>query len=510
MANTANRIIKNTSYLYIKMGITMFISLYTTRLILNSLGASDFGIFNIVGGAIAMLGFLSATMASATQRFMSYTEGQGDNEKKKSIFNISLIIHFFTALFIGLLLIVAGYFFFNGILNISPNRIFAAKVVYGSLILSTIFTIMSVPYDAVLNSHENMLYYSIIGIIESFLKLAVASVCAYANSDRLILYGILMACIPFIILTIMRIYCHKKYSECTIRPHKYWNLTLFKEMISFAGWNSFNTAASMISAYGQGILLNNFFGTILNASQGIAGQLNGQMQAFANNMLKAINPIFGKSAGANNKKLLERSAIIGAKYSCAMYSILAIPMFIAAPYILFLWLRNIPEYGLIFVRCQILKSWIEMSFSTLPSCITANGKIKKYVVFSSLTNILQLPVLFLLFYWGLPPYSIYFVSILFGNILVYVVALYITHKLSIINPTTFLKEATLPSLIISFIVFICMYYFYKILSPNSLLTLLLFIICSFIFYICIFIGISMKKEEKIYFKSALTKFIHKQ
>lgn len=488
----------------------MFISLYTTRLILDSLGASDFGIFNIVGGTIAMLGFLSATMANATQRFMSYTEGQGDNEKKKSIFNISLIIHFFTALFVGVLLIITGYFFFNGILNIPANRIFAAKVVYGSLILSTMFTIMSVPYDAVLNSHENMLYYSIIGVIESLLKLTVAFVCVYAYSDKLILYGILMACIPFVILTIMRIYCHKKYSECIIRPRRYWNLSLFKEMISFAGWNSFNTAASMISAYGQGILLNNFFGTILNASQGIAGQLNGQMQTFASNMLKAINPVFGKSVGANDKRLLEKSAIMGAKYSCAIYSILAIPMFIAAPYILSLWLRNIPEYGLIFVRCQILRSWIEMSFSTLPSCITANGNIKKYVVFSSFMNMFQLPIIFLLFYLRLPPYSMYFVSILFGNLLVYVVALYIAHRLSILNPLAFLKKATLPSLTISFIVFICMYYIYKILSPNNLPTLLLFITCSFISYITFFISISMKKEEKIYFKSVLSKLIYRQ
>lgn len=145
----------------------MFISLYTTRLILDSLGISDFGIFNIVGGAIAMLGFLNAAMASATQRFMSYSEGEGNKEKQKSIFNVSIILHLGISIIVGFLLIIAGYFFFNGILKIPESRIFAAQVVYGSLIISTIFTIITVPYDAVINAHENMKYYAI-GTIKYF------------------------------------------------------------------------------------------------------------------------------------------------------------------------------------------------------------------------------------------------------------------------------------------------------------------------------------------------------
>src|SRR5690554_5662005 len=156
------------------MAITVFVSLYTTRILLSSLGAIDFGIFNVVGGAIAMLGFLNAAMAGATQRFMSIAEGEGKPEKKKAIFNISIVLHLVIAVMVGLVLLIAGYFFFNGILNIPDNRVYAAKVVYGSMIISTMFTVMTVPYEAVLNSYENMLYYAIVGVIESFLKLAVA------------------------------------------------------------------------------------------------------------------------------------------------------------------------------------------------------------------------------------------------------------------------------------------------------------------------------------------------
>lgn len=244
--STANRVIKNTGYLYAKMGITMFISLYTTRLILNSLGATDFGIFNIVGGAIAMLGFLNASMASATQRFMSYAEGEGNKDKQKNIFNVSVVLHLLISLLVGVVLLIAGYFFFNGILNIPADRIFAAKVVYWSLIVSTMFTVMTVPYDAVMNAHENMKYYAIVGIIESLLKLSVALVVVYTLSDKLIIYGMLMACIPLITLTIMRVYCHKHYVECVIAPKKYWHKGLMKEMTSFAGWSFLGSMSSLV------------------------------------------------------------------------------------------------------------------------------------------------------------------------------------------------------------------------------------------------------------------------
>lgn len=428
MSSTANRVIKNTGFLYAKMGITMFISLYTTRLILNSLGASDFGIFNIVGGAIAMLGFLNAAMASATQRFMSYSEGEGDKEKQKSIFNVSFILHLGISFVVGIALLIAGFFFFNGILNIPPDRVFAAKVVYGSLIVSTMFTVMTVPYDAAMNAHENMKYYAIVGIFESFLKLAVAFACVYTSSDKLIIYGSLMACIPLITLSIMRIYCHKHYEECIIAPRKYWQKNLMKEMTSFAGWNFFSSSVTMISAYGQGIILNNFFGTVLNAAQGIASQINGQLQVLSSNMLKAVNPILGKSVGAHNTELLIKSTMLGAKYAAALYSLVAIPLFIETPYILKLWLKNVPDWAVIFVRFQLLKTFIEFQFVTLPSSISATGKIKKYSFYSSLSNLMQLPAIYILFKLGYPPYCMYIATILFGNLVVYGIAIVFCKK----------------------------------------------------------------------------------
>jgi O-antigen/teichoic acid export membrane protein len=309
--STAKRVIKNTGYLYAKMGITMFISLYTTRLVLNSLGASDFGIFSIVGGAIAMLAFLDASMAAATQRFMSYAEGEGNKEKQKKIFNISFVLHFFLALLLGGILLVSGYFFFNGILNIKADRIYAAKVVYASLIISTVFTVMTVPYDAVLNARENMLYYAIVGIIESLLKLGVALAVVYLAGDKLVLYGVLMAIVPLVVMITMRVYCHRKYDECVIAPKKYWDKKLLKEMGGFAGWSLFGASSGLIGNYGSSLLLNHFFGTVVNAAQGIVVQLNGQILVLCNNLIKALNPVILKKQGEGDQSSMMYYSLIG-------------------------------------------------------------------------------------------------------------------------------------------------------------------------------------------------------
>lgn len=409
MSSTANRVIKNTGFLYAKMGITMFISLYTTRLILNSLGASDFGIFNIVGGAISMLGFLNAAMASATQRFMSYSEGEGNKEKQKSIFNVSFILHLGISFIVGIVLLVAGYFFFNGILNIPEDRIFAAKVVYGSLIVSTMFTVMTVPYDAAMNAHENMKYYAIVGVFESLLKLSVAFACVYTNYDKLIVYGVLMACIPLITLSIMRIYCHRNYDECIISPKKYWIKGLMKEMTSFAGWNLLSTSTAMITNYGLGIVLNIYYGTVLNASQGVANQLNGQMGVLTNNISKAVLPIVVKSAGRKEENKMISISLFFSKIFFIIMSMMLIPFLILGENILEWWLKEVPPYTNIFLILVILVSMSEIFLNSLSQMISAIGRIKYISFFRSLTTLLCLPTIFLLFKYDFPPYVMYIV-----------------------------------------------------------------------------------------------------
>lgn len=506
--STANRVIKNTGYLYAKMGITMFVSLYTTRLILNSLGASDFGIFNIVGGAIAMLGFLNAAMASATQRFMSYAEGEGIKSKQKSIFNVSFVLHILISLLVGIALLVAGYFFFNGILNIPPDRIFAAQVVYGSLIISTMFTVMTVPYDAVMNAHENMLYYAIVGIIESFLKLAVAFACVYTTSDKLIVYGILMACIPLITLTIMRVYCHKHYEECTIAPKKYFDKGLMKEMTSFAGWNFLGSASSMIGNYGNGIVLNHFFGTVLNAAQGIANQINGQLLVFSNNMLKALNPVITKAEGSGEREKMLNSSVTGCKFSFYMLAIFAIPAIIEMPYILKLWLKQVPEWAIIFTQFQLIRTLIEQTTITLGTSIAAKGRIGKYNLCTSIINIIPISLNFIIFNWGVSPLYMYIINIAFFGILLAWIKVYFMNHNCNMPYIFFLKKVLQPC----FLVFTgCLILsIIPIQLMNAGITrVIITILTSFVSFSLLVATIGTNSHEKAFIKNSISKLLEK-
>lgn len=405
--STASRVVKNTAFLYIKMVITILVSLISTRLILQSLGASDFGIFTIVGGAIGMLNFLNYTMANATQRFMSYSEGEGCDGKKIAVFNMSMILHILIALLTALVFAIAFFPLFNGILNIEASRLFAAKVVYSCLVVSSLFTIVNVPYDAIMNAHENMLYYSIVGVIESFLKLGVAIACVYASCDKLILYGVLMACIPILTLSVMKGYCHKHYSECRYAFRSSFDTTLIKEIALYSGWNFLTAISNLLSGQGIGIVLNHFFGTALNAAHGIAQQVNAQLCAFAQNMRKALNPVIVKSAGAKDVRTMNYAAQMGCKYSTLLTAFFAVPLILEMPYVLELWLKSVPDWAILFCRLQLLQSLITQSAGSLETSIYAEGRIKKYAIWKSLMNVLPIFITYLSFRMGGGPFWLY-------------------------------------------------------------------------------------------------------
>lgn len=436
------------------MGITIFISLYTTRLILASLGASDFGIYNIVGGAIAMLGFLNSTLANATQRFMSYAEGEGHLENKKKIFNVSLVLHLIIALATSLLLIGVMFPLFGGMLNIPPDRILSAKIVYTCLILSTILTIINVPYDAVMNAHENMLYYSIIGIIESILKLAVALACVYTVYDKLIVYGLLMALIPLFTLSVMKLYCHKHYEECIIAPIKYWDTELIRKISSFSGWNFLTAISSLFTAQGIGLVLNHFFGTLLNAAQGVANQVNGQMSSFSANMMKALNPVIVKNAGAQNINAMNRMTIAGCKFSALLTILFAIPFMLEMNFILSIWLKEVPEWTATFCVMQLIQTIICQMANSAATAIYAHGRIKYYAIYKSIMNIMPVVITYFSFTLGGGPIWLYIPMIVVwaigGNIIIVKYA----NKHCGLSINGYLKDVVLPIIIVSSIMLV--------------------------------------------------------
>jgi O-antigen/teichoic acid export membrane protein len=308
-------------------------------------------------------------------------------------------------------LLFVGSLLFDLVLNIEPERVRSAKVVFAALILSSMFTVMSVPYDAVLNARENMLYFSIVGVIDSLIKLAIAFVIVNYEGDRLELYGMLMVGAPLVILSIMRIYCHKNYAECVFAPFKYWNTSLVKEMTSFAGWNFLAVSANMIFSYGQGIVLNKFFGTTINAAQGIANQINGQLNTLTVNMMKALNPIIAKREGAGNRSGMIQATILGCKLSSMIMIIVFVPVWIEIPYILSIWLTEVPPITEVFCRLVLINTIIAYSFLPIVNSLNAHGDIKWYKIITSAMFFVPLIGMCILFYRGYPPQYAYITHI---------------------------------------------------------------------------------------------------
>jgi O-antigen/teichoic acid export membrane protein len=401
----ANKVILNTGILYGRMLLTMGISLYSTRLVLNALGSADYGIFNLVAGVIAMLAFLNTAMATSTQRYLSFHQAKEEPTILKKIFTNSLMLHVLIGIIIVIVLEIAGFFLFNGFLNIPNNRIESAKIIYHFMAGSIFFSISVVPFIASLNAHENMIWIAFVSIIEVLLKLGVALLLLNSQYDKLLLYGLLTASISLLILILHMTYCLKNYRECTL--YKFWKFDkiLIKELTSFAGWNLFGSLCTLGRVEGFTILLNLFFGAVINAAYGIANQVAGQLSFFSVTMLQALNPQIMKSEGADNRKRMLRLSMIASKFSFFLLAVVAIPIIFEMNSILKFWLKNVPEFTVVFCRLILFGTMINQLTIGLQSALQATGKIKFYQIVVGSLILLNLPIAYFLLKLGYPAYS---------------------------------------------------------------------------------------------------------
>lgn len=388
------------------MLITIFISLYSTRLVLNALGAQDYGIFNLVGGVIAMLSFLNMAMTISTQRYMSFHLGAGDAEMMKKVFNSSIMLHFIMGVALVAVFEIVGMYAFDHVLNMPAERIGTAKTIFHFMVVSTFFTVASVPYDATLIARENMLLIAILGIFEGLAKLAIAVSLHFTSSDKLVMYGGLMAGLTVVLLIFKRLYCSFKYQESKVRVRKYFDKALLKEMFSYAGWNMFGAGSVVAKNQGLAMILNVFFGTVINAAYGIANQVNAQLTYFSVTMLQSLNPQIIKSEGSGDRPRMLRLAMIASKFSFMLLSFFAIPVIIEAPFILKLWLKNVPEHTVILCRLIIAASLVNQLTQGIQVAIQSVGRIKVYQIVVSTLVMINLPVAYLLLKAGYPPHAV--------------------------------------------------------------------------------------------------------
>lgn len=406
-------VVKNTFYLNVKTIITTIISLITTRIILNALGASDFGLYGTVAGSIAMLALLNSALTVSTQRFMNFALGKRNELEQKQVFNNSMLLHIGLGLLIVFLMEVIYFPLFNGILSIPEDRISVAKILYHLMCVSTYFTIITVPYDALINAHEDFLYYSIVGILESFFKLITAVIIINITIDKLFLYGFLITLISIMMMVIMRIYCRKKYQECLFSPKVYFDRLIMKKLSAFAGWRFIGVFAQFFGNHGSNILMNHFFGTIIIAAKNIGDQVGGQLYLVSSNMMRAFNPVIVKAESSGDTKHMLYLSMQACRFGYLLYLFVAIPFIVAMPFVLELWLTNVPEWASFFCQLQILRILLEQLGSPLYTSLTAKGDIRFVSVYDFILGFVTFFVLWLCYQMGGTPAYHYYVSIIF-------------------------------------------------------------------------------------------------
>lgn len=426
--------------------ITILISLLSTRLILNALGKVDYGIFNLIGSVVAMLMFINGAMALASSRFLNISLGAGDFDKVKSVFSSSVVLHLILSLIIVAILEIAGLFLFDGALNIPADRINTAKIIFHFMVVSTFFTINAVPYDASIVAHEDFLFDAVVGILESVIKLGIAIWMIYVSIDKLIFYGLLIACLTIAVRIIKSIYCHRKYEECRIRIRSHIRIPLLKEMLSFAWWNMFGLFCSVLKNQGLAILLNLFFGILVNAAYGIANTVNSNIRHFSSVIIKATMPQITKSEGSGNRERMLKLSVFTSKITFFLLAFFAVPIIIEAPYILKIWLKTVPEHAVIF--CQlilILSLAYQITVGTM-AAVTSVGNIKKFQIAVGAFEILNLPVAWALLKSGLPVYSV-FIGSIFLELIAGIIRTWFAHTIAGLDIKNFLLKTWFYSLL---------------------------------------------------------------
>ena len=395
------RIAKNTLMLYIRMFALMLVGLYTSRVVLASLGENDFGIYNVVGGVVAMFTVISGALNSAIQRFITFELGKGADAQETKVYSTAVIIQFALALIIVILAEPIGLWFIDNKMTIDPSRIPAARLVLHFSLLAFVANLMSVPQMASITAHERMSAYAWIGILDGLLRLGVALFIANSSSDRLVMYAALMAGVVLAVRLVYIIYCRVNLSACRFKL--IFDRSLIKEMFAFAGWNFIGVTSGVLRDHGGNILVNLFSGPAVNAARGVAVQLNGAVQGFVTNFMAAVNPQITKSYASGEKEYMFTLVRRSSRLSFCLLYLIALPVIFNADYLLGLWLKEVPAHASFFVQLFLIFALSESMSNPMITAMLATGDIRRYQLVVGGLQLLNLPVSYVFLKLGAMP-----------------------------------------------------------------------------------------------------------
>ena len=408
------RIAKNTLLLYVRTLFVLLVSLYTSRVVLNTLGVTDYGVYNVVGGVVAMFGFINSSMAAATQRYITFALGKGDAEQLQKVFSTALQIHVLISVLVIVLGETIGLWFMYTQMQIPADRMDAAFWVLQCSIVSTAVMIISVPYNADIIAHERMSAFAYISILEAVLKLVVVYMLVVFSYDKLILYAILILAVQLLIRFCYSRYCNRHFAESKYR--RVWDKALFKEMTGFAGWSMFGNLSGVLFGQGLNMLLNVFFGPVVNAARAVSVQVQHAIQQFVGSFQMALNPQITKTYAKGEIDDMHRLMFRSARFSFYLLFLLSLPVLLETDFILTVWLKTVPENTVVFLRIMICTSLIYTLANPLMVANQATGKVRRYQAVCGTILLMILPVSYVCLKLGCPAYSVFVVHFVMESV----------------------------------------------------------------------------------------------
>lgn len=460
------RVAKNTVYLYVRTFISMIVSLYTSRKILEALGVEDFGILNVVGGIISLMAFINGSMSVATQRYLTYELGRGPEGHFNKVFNMAVYIHAAIALLVLVAAETAGLWFVNTQLNIPETRMGAANWIYQATVLSTVLSVLQTPYNAAIVSHEHMHIYAYVGLGETFAKLLIVLALLVYPYDRLAIWGFAFFAIQLVVSLFYRLYCIRRFDNCRLRRHS-WDRSLFRSMLGFTGWNMFGTVAWILKDQGASVLLNVFGGPVFNAARGVSSQVTGAMKGLVGGFQTAVNPQITKTYASDDKASTCNLLCKSSKISFFLMLVVSVPVLVEIDYILSLWLVEVPPMAPLFTRLVIIEALIDTLAGPMITSLMATGRIKWYQIVVGIILLFNIPVTYLLMKGGAhiaTPLIVSIVFMLLGNAL----RMMFCRNMLGLSLRHYTVDVVVPIVMVSAFAFLPAYLLYSVMQPGFL------------------------------------------
>ena len=500
----ANRVAFNTAIQYIQLVSNILIGLISVRLILGALGDIDYGIYDVIGGIIALLAFISNSLAQSSMRFLSVSLGVNDDLETKRIFSSCIWLHFIIALGLAFLIELIGIFVFNGFLNIPANRLSAARIIYHCVTISLFFNIVSSPFSALIISHEQFWYTSLISLLNSVCKLIIAVLITYHFSDKLVAYGILLAIVSLLDFVLLCLYPFVKYPRQVSLFFP--GLKSLKAITSFVGWTLLDVLGSILNRQGYAVLLNHYFGPVTNTSFALSRQLEGHMFNISSSVISTMKPQMMKSYGAGDEMRMFRLALTAGKIGFALMALIGIPLIIMMPDILDLWLKEYPTDTILFARLMIIACMFEQLTRGLVYANQAVGNIKWFSIIVSSIRILALPLSWVLLLLGSPSY-IAIVVFLICETIASVSRIVILGRISSFIPSDFISQVLFKMILpVAIGVILCLLMYH--LLPHTLIYLLFNIIVTTSLYGIVVYQCGLTIGERDSVKGIALSFLH--